>query len=112
MVFCRLFPFNLLLEWIYKLTLSRWRLFQTCKTTPFAISWWWRYRWSWYLWSYKLYSKDYHSYDGRVFRDSGVIGGLWFDIIDGKKVFKKFAGVNQPMELIWIRGLQRIYNTV
>jgi len=36
--------------------------------------------------------------EGITLRDSGIVGPLWFDIIDGKKVYKKFAGVNQPME--------------
>jgi len=27
-------------------------------------------------------------------RDTGLVGDIWFDVIDGKKVFKKWAGVN------------------
>ena len=41
-----------------------------------------------------LFKQDYNSYDGKLLRDSGVVGDLWFDIIDGKKVYKKWAGVN------------------
>jgi len=28
----------------------------------------------------------------------GVIPPLYFNIVDGKKVYDRFAGVNQPME--------------
>jgi len=42
--------------------------------------------------------KDYHSKIGRYLRDSGTIGDLWYDIKDGKKIYRPTAGVNQPME--------------
>jgi len=29
--------------------------------------------------------------------DSGIIDPIWYDIIDGKKVYKRFAGVNEPL---------------
>jgi hypothetical protein len=38
--------------------------------------------------------QDYHSYDGKLLRDTGMVGDLWFDIVDGKKVYNKWAGVN------------------
>jgi len=40
---------------------------------------------------------DYHSKEGKYLRDSGIVGDLWFDIVDGKKVYRRFAGVNQPL---------------
>jgi hypothetical protein len=31
-------------------------------------------------------------------RDAGLITDLWFDIVDGKKIYRPEAIVNQPME--------------
>lgn len=36
--------------------------------------------------------------DIRKFRDTGIICDVWFDIVDGKKVIRPFAGANQPQE--------------
>jgi len=41
--------------------------------------------------------EDYHSKDGRYFVETGAIGDLWFDIKDGQKIIRPFAGGNQPM---------------
>ncbi|CAD8056116.1 unnamed protein product [Paramecium primaurelia] len=41
--------------------------------------------------------QDYHSPSGRFLRDIGIIGDLWFDIKDGKKVMNQWAGCNQPL---------------
>lgn len=41
--------------------------------------------------------EDYHSKDGRYLVDTGAIGELWFDIKDGEKIVRPFAGGNQPM---------------
>lgn len=41
---------------------------------------------------------DYHVKEGVYARDSGLVGDLWFDVVEGKKVYKRFAGVNQPMD--------------
>jgi hypothetical protein len=30
--------------------------------------------------------------------DTGIIGPLWYDIVDGKKVYYDWAGINQPMD--------------
>jgi len=43
---------------------------------------------------------DYMSKDIKEMVDSGHINDIWYDIVDGKKVYRKWAGVNQPMELI------------
>ena len=29
--------------------------------------------------------------------DTGIVGELWFDIKDGEKIIKPWAGGNQPM---------------
>lgn len=42
--------------------------------------------------------QDYHSRTGRLMKDTGLVGDLWFDIVDGKKVYRRFSGVNQPMD--------------
>jgi hypothetical protein len=42
--------------------------------------------------------KDFISYAGRKFVQTGIAGDIWYDIKDGKKVYRKFAGVNPPME--------------
>jgi hypothetical protein len=42
--------------------------------------------------------QDYHSKIGRQFVDSGLVNDIWYDIVDGKKVYKPLAGVNEPME--------------
>jgi len=42
--------------------------------------------------------KDYKSFTGRRMVDSGIIGPLWYDIKEGKKVYYDWAGINQPME--------------
>lgn len=44
--------------------------------------------------------KNYHSKEGRRMLDMGLIVPLHFDIVDGKKVYRRFAGVNQPMDNI------------
>ena len=41
---------------------------------------------------------DYQRREVKLLRDSGVIGELWYDIKDGKKVYHKWAGVNQPLD--------------
>ena len=41
--------------------------------------------------------ETYNSADGRRLVDSGRHAPIWYDIVDGKKVYKKYAGVNQPM---------------
>jgi len=43
---------------------------------------------------------DYNTKIGKYLRDTGIIDDIWYDIVDGKKVYKRFAGVNQPMENI------------
>jgi len=43
---------------------------------------------------------DYHSKDGRMLYDTGLIVDLWYDIKDGRKIIKPFGGANQPMENI------------
>jgi hypothetical protein len=40
---------------------------------------------------------DYHTRDGRHLVESGIVGELWFDIVNKKKVVKPWAGVGQPM---------------
>lgn len=42
--------------------------------------------------------QEMESRNGRQLVDSGIVGGLWYDIVDGKKIYRKFAGVNPPME--------------
>lgn len=44
--------------------------------------------------------QGFHSRDGRLMRDTGFYTDLPFDIVDGKKIYKRFAGVNQPVEEI------------
>ena len=29
-----------------------------------------------------------------MLRDTGLVGDIWYDVIDGEKVYKKWAGVN------------------
>lgn len=45
--------------------------------------------------------EHYHTKSGRYLRDSGIIDELWYDIVDEdgekKKVYKPWAGVNQPL---------------
>ena len=43
--------------------------------------------------------QDYFGPEGRYLVDTGIIGELWYDIVDGKKVYRRFAGVNQPLPL-------------
>ena len=38
--------------------------------------------------------KDYQRNEGKMLRDTGLVGDIWYDVIDGKKVYKKWAGVN------------------
>jgi hypothetical protein len=40
---------------------------------------------------------DYNSRGGRLMMESGIVGEPWFDIVNGKKIVRRFAGVNQPM---------------
>lgn len=42
---------------------------------------------------------DYKSKEGRYYLDTGIIRDIWYDIKDGKKVYRRFAGVNQPLPL-------------
>lgn len=42
--------------------------------------------------------KRWHSKEGRQNYDTGLFTDIGYDIVGGKKVYKKFAGVNQPME--------------
>eukprot|EP01017_Pseudomicrothorax_dubius_P024192 TRINITY_DN2574_c0_g1_i1.p1 TRINITY_DN2574_c0_g1~~TRINITY_DN2574_c0_g1_i1.p1 ORF type:complete len:258 (+),score=64.90 TRINITY_DN2574_c0_g1_i1:122-895(+) len=42
--------------------------------------------------------QDYLSKEGREFVQTGLVGDLWYDIVNGKKVYRRFAGANQPME--------------
>lgn len=42
----------------------------------------------------------FNSATGRMSVDSGLVHELHYDIVDGKRVFKKFAGVNQSMTFI------------
>ena len=42
----------------------------------------------------------YNSKDGRVFMDSGLIHDIHFDIVNGKRVFRRFACVNESMPII------------
>ncbi|KRX05138.1 hypothetical protein PPERSA_06772 [Pseudocohnilembus persalinus] len=44
-----------------------------------------------------LTMQDYESRYGHYLVDSGIVDPIWYDIVDGKKVYKRFAGVNQPM---------------
>jgi len=37
---------------------------------------------------------NYKSPEARYLMDIGIIGPLWFDIVNGKKVYNKWAGVN------------------
>lgn len=37
----------------------------------------------------------------RELYDAGVVNAPFFEIIDGKKVYSKWAGVNEPREPIW-----------
>jgi len=41
--------------------------------------------------------KDYSTKEGRYLRDSGIVDDIWFDVVDGVKVYRRFAGVNQPL---------------
>lgn len=41
--------------------------------------------------------QDYNSQEGRYLVDTGIIDPIWYDIKDGKKIYKKFSGVNQPL---------------
>jgi len=41
--------------------------------------------------------EDYHGKDGRYLVDTGIIGDLWYDIKDGEKILKPWAGGNNPM---------------
>jgi len=41
--------------------------------------------------------KDEFSKDGRYLRETGIVTDIWYDIVDGKKVIRRFAGANQPM---------------
>lgn len=43
---------------------------------------------------------DYLGPEGRYYVDTGIISDVWYDIVDGKKVYKRFAGVNQPLPLL------------
>jgi len=36
----------------------------------------------------------YNTKDGRYLVDSGRIRDIWYDIVDGKKVYRRFSGVN------------------
>ena len=38
--------------------------------------------------------------DGRTLYDSGAIHDMKFDIVDGKKIYKKYAPCNRPMPAI------------
>jgi hypothetical protein len=40
---------------------------------------------------------DYHSRGGRMLVESGAVGDLWFDIVDGKKIARPFSGAASPM---------------
>ena len=31
---------------------------------------------------------------GRHLVDSGIVDPIWYDIVDGEKVYKRFAGIN------------------
>ena len=42
----------------------------------------------------------YNSKQGRAHYDSGILIDIHYDIVDGKRVFKKFAGVNKSMTII------------
>jgi len=39
----------------------------------------------------------FHSYTGRTMYDSGLYINLQFDMVDGKKIYKRCAPVNNPM---------------
>lgn len=45
----------------------------------------------------------------RLLYDSGVVNPPFFEIIDGKKVYSKWAGVNQPRSPIWLRNKNNHY---
>jgi len=42
---------------------------------------------------------DYNSLTGKKWVENGLVGEIWYDIIDGKKVYRRFAGANPPMHL-------------
>lgn len=46
------------------------------------------------------YYESFHSNQGKRVFDTGRYVPLPYDIIDGKKVYKKFVGVNQPMPIL------------
>ena len=41
--------------------------------------------------------RDEFSKSGRYFKDTGIVFDIWYDIVDGKKVMRRFSGANQPM---------------
>jgi hypothetical protein len=42
------------------------------------------------------YHRMFKSEPHKDFYDAGIVNAPFFDIIDGKKVYTKWAGVNQP----------------
>lgn len=41
-----------------------------------------------------------HNRTGRAMMDSGHLINLHYDIVDGKRVFKKFSGVNESAPIL------------